>query len=820
MHIDHDSLVLENEADVEVKIILPLLQGAAYLEIPEKAIRPKEYLAPTPFNRKAGQTSGGYPDFSVWFRSFPCLIVEAKPPEVLAEVGYHEAQMYAAYLNRNYPTGINPAHFVFATNGIDFQAGFWDCLPVLSGKVADLRPQTQAMIDLQKHCGRYVLEEHARNCLLASVAKRFLFPYNLAGGPALLRAAVNVNPFAAELAPLIQRYFSSSQQSNISEIVERAYVSSDEVTEYDKILESMLKERVATRDRTTVRQLHPERSGEQVLADEIELRTGLENEERRAGHLQLIQGSVGAGKSLFIERYKQKLQPPAARARTKWATVDFISAPVSLVGAEEWLCRTFIESLQAENPDIDFTDLSVLRGIFSRNIQSRKAAYAMMEAASLDSANIQRAKDLIEWQDKPEEITRGVAEYIMGSRNEALVVVMDNVDRLNLENQLAAFQLTLWFLRLTHAFVILQMRDETYERYKDRPPLDTFRAGVVFHISPPRFVDVVKRRLELSIEYLAKEKERDRTYEIESGMRIRYSSGELEEFLKRLYHALFDRRRNVATVLESIAGKDVRRALEIFGAIITSGYLSPTAIASNTLGGGGVSLKEHTILRILMRTNRRFFSRDSGGFVQNIFSFDETFEKPDNFLIIEILYFLILNRRVRGPINIEGYFTCTQVADALQKLGYVPADVLSMIKHLVRSELIITDRMNAADVEWQDSVRILAAGWVHLRLLSGRFEYLFGVIPTTPIRDQGVAQQLAELVKIESDRGELQFYQKVRAVELFGRYLSDERQALITPFNEGKVSGADYVLEHVRSALEKTKYRQRFSAIEDDILDF
>lgn len=302
-------------------------------------------------------------------------------------------------------------------------------------------------------------------------------------------------------------------------------------------------------------------------------------------------------------------------------------------------------------------------------------------------------------------------------------------------------------------------------------------------------------------------------------MRIRYSSDELEDFLKRLYNALFDRRRNIATVLESIAGKDVRRALEIFGAIITSGYLSPTAIASHTLGGGEVFLKEHTILRILMRTNRRFFSRDSGGFIQNIFTFDEACEKPDNFLIIEILYFLIVNRRTRGPINIEGYFTCTQIADALQKLGYVPNDVLVMIRQLVRSELVITDRMNATEVEWDDSVRILAAGWVHLRLLSERFEYLFGVIPTTPIRDQSVAQQLAELVNIEADRGGLQYYQMVRAVDLFWHYLSAERQSLTTPFNEGTVSGADYVLEHFRSALEKTKYRQKSMSTDEDILD-
>lgn len=197
MHIDHGSVELKNEADVEFKVILPLLQGPAYLDIPEVAVKPKKYLAPTPFNRKAGQTSGSFPDFSIWFRSFPCLIVEAKAPEVAVEAAYHEAQLYASYLNQNYPTGINPAHFILGTNGIDFHAGFWDSKPALIGQVADLRPQTQVLVNLQQLCGRNALDNHAAKCLSAANAKRFLLPYNLAGGPGLLRATIQLNQFAA-----------------------------------------------------------------------------------------------------------------------------------------------------------------------------------------------------------------------------------------------------------------------------------------------------------------------------------------------------------------------------------------------------------------------------------------------------------------------------------------------------------------------------------------------------------------------------------------------------------------------------------------------
>lgn len=824
MHIDHGGLALQNEAEVEMKIITPLLIGAPYLNIPVSCIKPKQYLAPTPFNRKAGQTSGGFPDFSVWMRSFPVLIVEAKPPDVACEIGYHEAQMYAAYLNQHYPTSINPAHFIFSTNGVEFMAGYWDSKPVLNEKVIDLLPQSTVTVALQKLCGRQVLEDHAYKCLRATKAKRFLLPYNLAGGQALLRATVNLNQFAAPLAPLLERYFSSSKQSSIKEIVERAYVSSDEVTEYDRILESLLKERVAARRGNTVEYLHPERSGEETFERTIAKFArdeDLARLDRREGHLQLIQGAVGSGKSLFIERYKQTLQPKAAKEKTKWATVDFLGAPVTLSGAENWLCKTFIDSFQNENRDIDFSEASVLRGIYSRKIQQRKPIYTELERLSPDQAAIRKAEDMLAWQDNAEETTRGIAEYVMGSRMEALVVVMDNVDRLDLQNQLAAFQLTLWFMSLTRAFVVLQMRDETYERYKDKPPLDTYRTGVVFHISPPRFVDVVKRRLELSIEYLAKEEGKDKSYEIESGMRIRYAVQDLQNFLTRLYTALFDRSRNISRVLESIAGKDVRRALEIFGAIITSGYLSTNVIASNTIGSGDIWLKEHTILRILMRTNRRFFSKDSG-FVQNIFVYDDACEKPDNFLLVEILFFLFKNKKTIGLINVEGYFTCTQIADAMQKLGYVPNDVFITLQHLARTELVVTDRMNTSDLIWGDSIRILAAGWVHLRILTERFEYILGCIPTTPIGDPTVAEHLADLVKIEAQRGELQFHQKLRAVEIFFLYLSQERRDAITPFNEGETSGAEYVLAHIQGAIDQTKYPHKVRTRQsvEDMLDF
>ena len=71
---------------------------------------------------------------------------------------------------------------------------------------------------------------------------------------------------------------------------------------------------------------------------------------------------------------------------------------------------------------------------------------------------------------------------------------------MDLDGQLKAFSLGLWLMNETRAFVVLQMRDQTYERFKNQKPLDTYRTGIAFHITPPRFIDVVKKRLDLSIQ--------------------------------------------------------------------------------------------------------------------------------------------------------------------------------------------------------------------------------------------------------------------------------------------------------------------------------
>ncbi len=799
MHIDYEHLHIETESDVEQKLLMPLLSAESYLAIPERCIFTKQYLAPTILDKSAGKTSGYFPDYSIWFRGLLVMVVEAKAPGVPVETGYREAALYARHINQQYPTTVNPCRFILTSNGQQMLFGYWDSVPVLSVDIADLRVGSNALNSLRSYCAEPSLETHAIECLQHLRQRNAIFPYNLAGGPAIINAKVPVNAFAADLSPILRRYFSSSTADYNKEILERAYVNSAEVTEYDRILEALLKDRLSGLT-GIVQDLTPTRRGEEHLEHVL---VEFDRARPQTGQLQIIQGAVGSGKSLFMQRYRAVLQPSSLVDQTRWAFVDFNTSPAVLEHAENWLCRAFVESFERDNPSLDLNSASALRGIFARNIQRRKAIYQEMAKYSAEQAGLARAADLAKWQDDPEERAIGIADYIMGMRQELLVVVMDNVDKLDLVNQLNAFQLSLWFMNRTRSFVILQMRDETYERYKDKPPLDTYRTNITFHIVPPRFVDVVKKRLELSMEYLAAAADQNQSYSIESGVRISYPKSELGNFLRRLYLNVFDRRRNVSRVLEALAGRNIRRALDMFVSIITSGHMSPTAITSTVLGGAESQVTERDIVKILMRTGYRFFS-DQSGFISNIFAASPDWQLPDNFLFGELLYFLAVNRKHKGQIGLEGYFTCRHVAGEMQRLGYAQEDSLAALNTLLRRELISADHMNYTAVGSEDSVRILPAGYIHIKVLAARLEYLYGVLPSTPIFDNTTAQQLSRFVELENTRGELMRHQKARAVDIFFRYLVAQKRAMSRPIAIEN-TGADYVLLKIDQALRHSQ---------------
>ncbi len=128
--------------------------------------------------------------------------------------------------------------------------------------------------------------------------------------------------------------------------------------------------------------------------------------------------------------------------------------------------------------------------------------------------------------------------------------------------------------------------------------------------------------------------------------------------------------------------------------------------------------------------------------------------------------------------------------------------------------------MSFRQVEFDDCVRILASGFIHLRVLSGRIEYLYGILVATPFTDRRVAERLADVVKNESLRGGVSAYQTVNAVEAFHQYLLDENKFLSNHFVQSTETGREYVLNKIAEGIELFKKSGTRAASGPDELDF
>lgn len=155
-----------------------------------------------------------------------------------------------------------------------------------------------------------------------------------------------------------------------------------------------------------------------------------------------------------------------------------------------------------------------------------------------------------------------------------------------------------------------------------------------------------------------------------------------------------------------------------------------------------------------MRQDYRFFS-DASGFVSNIFYCSRQWERPSNLLVPELLFYLLGQRRVNGENGQLGFVAVSRVQSHLELIGFVDRDVMHACHYLLSSELVEADSATALTLSSTDSVKATASGWVHMRLLAARSEYVWGVLPTTALNDRALDARIFDLMQTEARHGSL-----------------------------------------------------------------
>ena len=756
---------LQTESDVEQKFIFPLLTHPSFLAIPRKAILTKKSMGSLTFVDKAALPRNYVPDYVIFFHGLPVCVVEAKAPDVSVLRAIQEARIYADILNKNFPARMNPIEVVVGCNGYEFAVGPVDTHECTTYSVSELLIGSFKLEQLKKILGVVPLstvgERHKRRNNAATLLK----PAN-AMNAQLFLDRVKPNALAQYLTPLYEMFFRAEDPEKIQLILDQAYVDTAELREYDEVLHAMLRqiERALPGDYRTIQ---TDRKQEYTLTPEIDR---YEGDISSRGRMHLIIGSRGSGKSLFIARFFAHLMPQELKRRAVWCVIDFNRAPSSIDSIEDYICEKFLEDVT--NLQFDPYSLDGLKKIFAVEI-NRLIKGPLAALSNEPERQTFLATELLRLSADKRLLAQRLGRYITGNAYRPLIIAFDNVDRRESAQQLHIFQAAQWFRSETRAFALLTLRDVTFERFKNEPPLDAFAQISNFYIRPPRFALVLQKRLKLAIDVGLKDLEIVEQSS-SSGIRFRYSKEQLGTFLQLVYDALFGGDQQVGRILDALAERDVRDALGMFARMLSSGHFDADRVIR--IGTGGkADIKHDLLIKILMRADYRIYS-DEAGFVRNILAPPKVGFGGNSFITVEILGFFA--QIAEGNARIGGYRTFEELLSDMAGMGFEEDEVRQQVQSLIEHKLLAYDGEDTEIPEDRDLIKINPSGFIHLRSLPHFIEYVSSAALHMAFDDQAVAQRIAGIWNGVNRYADLNFSLKHEAASMTADYLVRHKNRL------------------------------------------
>ena len=799
------------EGDVETRVVLPLLTESHLLKIPLEWIKSKSYIRPLTIGKGKKKKKGFIPDYLITINAIPLVVIEVKSPKETVDTAYDEASAYAHELNRIFSHKVNPCKIIVGCNGEKIKIGYWDENTGLTANIKDINAGSSVIEDIRKFISKGSLESFSNATAAKIKLNDFKRPFNRKGGDILILTKMPPNSFAGQITPILNKYFSSQDLSGeISKIWTKGYISSNETTSYEANLEALLKDRVATAGNSPKVLLETTKKREKKL--EGSLRDFI-NKNPNTGKLQIITGSVGAGKSLFIRRYKELLQPPEVQSVTNWAFIDFNSVFPDINKLDHWACEKFIDSIMAEGASFDITDRKDQDRIFSTMIHKHRAIYQRLNEVNAKTGDVRKAEDIEKWLSDPVIATKSVANYLQENKREPIIIVFDNVDRQGPDEQLKIFQLAMWMKAETKAFIIIQMRDVTFEQYKNQPPLDTYKTGPVFHITPPKFVDVVKKRLELSLEHLAQEAPEILEFIAQNGTKITYPRSNTGKYLKIIYDQIFTGQQNIARLLQALSDRNVRDSLDMFMSILTSGHMIEGRLGEQVAFGQSFEIENKILVRTLMRGDYCYYHNTSS-FISNLFHCENTWERPSNFHLIEILHFLLKKRKIKGDNGVLGYLSFATIARELERKGMIEGDVRKACLYALEKNLIEGDNLLRNEVSDTACFKATASAWLHMSFLSGDMEYLTAILYSTPLNNEPFTHFLSSKMEEQNSFGEPTFKTKLGILNGFCKYLKKQNAHITSLYinvDPEEKTGANLIIERMEKVIQtlEEEYRNK-----------
>jgi hypothetical protein len=727
-----------NESDVEQKLIYPFVTadfpfGLGY---PATSVLTKKTVRGCEIGKGTSRKSY-FPDYVLTAGTLPRVVIEAKGPSETLIEAYREARLYAAEINAQYPSGQNPLTHVLACNGHEIYFGLWD--QAAPNVCAELENKGIASADISSIISSIRFERLTKESdrIKASTKPKYFKPRRMIGGLGIQNEEIGLNSFGARIQGELLYIFNPATIEDRALIVRNAYVGSKRRERFVEPIDRVI--RAASPPSHVDSQLLEDTSNPKEITKRLAQLKPLENK------ILLLIGMVGAGKTTFLDYLQTVALPAEVTEKTVWVRINMNTAPVSANEIYSWLRREISNQCKASLPDLDFDELDQLQKLYSVEVARFKKGPGKLFAADPVTYSLKLGEELQKLQADEKVTAAAYTRYCVGERAKLLIIALDNSDKRTLEEQLLMFEAAQWLQREYRCLIMLPLRDETYDNYRDRPPLDTALKDLVFRIEPPLFQNVLHKRIQLALKHLLAEGNRQLTYELPNGFRVEYGSNEISYYLTSIVKSIFEHDRYVRRLITGLAGRNIRRALEIFIEFCTSGHIGEDQILKIKHAQGAHSIPLEVVTRVLLRTKRRLYDSDHS-YVLNIFGANWNDEDPNHFVRKIILKWLLENISEAGPSGQKGYFPVGTIKRMAIPFGIVEEVVQREITYLLKGQCIVSETYKTQNLDDCELIRLAPAGMVHLDLLTN-VDYLAAVAEDTYFDNHHAANKVANSLK-------------------------------------------------------------------------
>lgn len=612
---------------------------------------------------------------------------------------------------------------------------------------------------------------------------------------------IDRNNLSAQISPLIDRFFgeifSTSQEDDI-DFIKECFVENKESKKNRDEIERLFADKApllanivkAVHTQSIVNQISHE-----INTDEVTVKNSTPPKPI------IIIGTKGAGKTTFINHlFKTKDNEFSENHINIY--IDFREFYETYNSFEpNNISKEIYDKIKDKYSNLELHTLKILKRIYSKEIKNNNESIWLYALENQDLYEKLLSEFLTEQLKNHSKHLEFLNVYLIKERRKRIIVIIDNADQYSIMIQEKVFLYAHSLSRNSNCGIIFSLREGYYYKWRNKPPFDAYESNV-YHITAPKYSEVLLRRINYTLEHLNKLAGTTSSV-TRKGLKIEISNQSVIEFLSGLKDSLFsDKNSELIDYLSFTTYPNIREGLRVFKQFLTSGH---TDVGSYVLREvfkevdrpNKQIIPMHEFIKSLGLQNKLYYNSDFS-IINNIFLPPK--DTNDHFMNYYILRKFCDNFESKG--NSNKFMSFQDIVSFFKDFGYRTNTVISSIERMIELELIESDEF-IADVELSHVdtdiyLGISSKGFYYMKELIMRFHYIDLVLQDTPIFSQSHFEKIKSAFPESDANGHRNLSERTETVKAFMDYLLSEQEKQAIALTKVFGNPVDYINETLR----------------------